>query len=155
MGCAGQQEEKPISTHFVLLKTKCPDPNSALGRCCSCLAEDLGFRAERERLGSSWDRVGVWEGAAGAAYGKWESGLSCRRSSPQDVEIDGFALNSGWAITGEKKLIQTERNELCGQQCSPVSSAFFLLIKNYAVLVWQLSLEHCINSQTCFNGFES
>lgn len=73
----------------------------------------------------------------------------------KDVKVDGFALNTCWAITGGKKLTQTERNELGEQQWGSVSSASFFLIKNDAVLVWQLSLEHCINSQTWINGFES
>lgn len=76
-------------------------------------------------------------------------------NAAQHVKVDGFVLNTCWAITGGKKLTQTERNELGEQQRGSVSSAFFFLIKNDAVLVWQLSLEHCINSQTWINGFES
>lgn len=42
----------------------------------------------------------------------------------QDVEVDGFALHSCWAITGGKNGSK-ERNELGEQHWSPVSSAFF------------------------------
>lgn len=48
-----------------------------------------------------------------------------------------------------------ERNELGEQHWSPVSSAFFFLIRNDAVLDLQLSLEHCMKSQACISGFQS
>lgn len=137
----GSQKEKPVSTHSVLLQTKFPDPSSAL----AALPGRLG--AERERLG----REGVWGGTAGAAVGNG----NCRRSSPQCSPVDGFALDSCWAIKRGKKNDPNREEWVGWATVESVSSAFVFLIRNDAVLVWQLSLEDCINSQTCVNGFES